>query len=87
MPITQPYPELDELLASMDAGGQRISEIGASEAGAGNFSVLIGWDVEVRRRFPLNTWTCGRLPRRGPHPGGDRSTSPQPSSDNRSMEG
>lgn len=53
MPMTEPYPDLDELLASMGAGGARISEIDASEAGAGNISVCIGWDIEVRRRFPL----------------------------------
>lgn len=55
MPITEPFPELDELLASMGAGGRRISEIDACEAGAGNISVFIGWDIEVRRRFPQET--------------------------------
>lgn len=50
---TTPRPELDELLRSMGAAGRRISEIDASEAGAGNISVYIGWDVEVRRRFPI----------------------------------
>ncbi|CAN5190389.1 rhamnulose-1-phosphate aldolase [soil metagenome] len=55
MPITQPYPELDELLASMGVAGARICEIDASEAGAGNISVYVGWDLEVRRRFPLET--------------------------------
>lgn len=54
MPVTQPYPDLDEILASMGAGGQRISDIDASEAGAGNISVYLGWEVEVRRRFPLS---------------------------------
>jgi rhamnulose-1-phosphate aldolase len=39
---------LDELLASMGAGGTRISEIDASEAGAGNISVYIGWDIVAR---------------------------------------
>lgn len=53
MPLTPPYPDLDELLANMGAGGARISEIDSSEAGAGNLSVLVGWDLEVRRRFPL----------------------------------
>ena len=53
MPVTAPFPELDELLSSMGAGGARICEIDASEAGAGNISVYVGWDVEVRRRFPL----------------------------------
>lgn len=53
MPITAPFPELDELLRSMGAGGRRLSEIDASEAGAGNISVFVGWDLELRRRFPL----------------------------------
>ncbi|SFB07774.1 class II aldolase/adducin family protein [Cellulomonas marina] len=48
-----PFPTLDELLASMGAAGARICEIDASEAGAGNISVYAGWDLEVRRRFPL----------------------------------
>jgi len=46
-------PELDDLLASMGTAGSRICEIDASEAGAGNISAYVGWDVEVRRRFPL----------------------------------
>ncbi len=49
---TPPRPELDELLTSMGVGGARISEIDASEAGAGNITVYVGWDIEVRRRFP-----------------------------------
>ncbi|NCT89446.1 rhamnulose-1-phosphate aldolase [Cellulomonas sp. APG4] len=52
MPVAEPYPELDELLRSMGAGGHRISEIDASEAGAGNISVYVGWNLELRRRFP-----------------------------------
>jgi rhamnulose-1-phosphate aldolase len=55
MELKQPYPELDEILASMGAGGRRISEIDASEAGAGNISVYVGWDIELRRRFPEQT--------------------------------
>lgn len=54
MPIAEPYPELDELLDSMGEAGARICDIDASEAGAGNISICIGWDVEVRRRFPLH---------------------------------
>lgn len=48
----RPFPELDELLRSMGAAGSRISEIDASEAGAGNISVYVGRDVELRHRFP-----------------------------------
>lgn len=52
MPDARPSPELDELLRSMGAGGSRISDIDASEAGAGNISVCLGRDVELRHRFP-----------------------------------
>lgn len=45
-------PELDALLASMGSAGARISEIDASEAGAGNISLCLGWPVELRHRFP-----------------------------------
>lgn len=53
MSLVHPLSELDELLTSMGAGGSRISEIDASEAGAGNISVYVGWDVELRHRFPV----------------------------------
>lgn len=46
-------PGLGEVLASMGEAGRRICDIDAAEAGAGNISVFLGWDVEVRRRFPL----------------------------------
>jgi len=62
MPLHEPFPELDELLASMGAGGTRISEIDASEAGAGNISVYIGWDIELRRRFPIESEITLPLP-------------------------
>ncbi|WP_454051784.1 class II aldolase/adducin family protein [Cellulomonas sp. Marseille-Q8402] len=53
MPLTPPFPALDELLAAMGDAGARICAIDASEAGAGNISVYLGWDVELRRRFPV----------------------------------
>lgn len=53
MPLREPFPELDALLASMGEAGSRISEIDASEAGAGNISTYLGWDVELRHRFPV----------------------------------
>jgi len=62
MPIAEPLPELDELLESIGAGGRRISEIDASEAGAGNISVYVGWDIELRRRFPEQTEITLPLP-------------------------
>jgi rhamnulose-1-phosphate aldolase len=54
MALNQPYPDLDEFLTGIGEAGQRISSIEASEGGAGNISLLIGWPVEVRRRFPLS---------------------------------
>ena len=53
MALEQPYPDLDELLASIGEAGVRLSSIEASEGAAGNISIYIGWPVEVRRRFPL----------------------------------
>jgi rhamnulose-1-phosphate aldolase len=53
MPLDQPYPGLDEFLATLGEAGQRLAEINASEGGAGNISIFIGWPIEVRRRFPL----------------------------------
>ncbi|WP_062201152.1 class II aldolase/adducin family protein [Demequina salsinemoris] len=52
MAIDQPKPTLDELIEQIGESGARICEIDASEAGAGNISVYMGWDVEVRRHFP-----------------------------------
>lgn len=53
MSATPIRPGLGEILESMGEAGRRISEIDAAEAGAGNISVYLGWDAEVRRRFPL----------------------------------
>jgi rhamnulose-1-phosphate aldolase len=53
MSLPEPYPELEEILASIGEAGQRLSGIEAIEGAAGNISVYIGWAVEVRRRFPL----------------------------------
>lgn len=51
---TQPIrPGLGEVLASMGAAGERICQIDSAEAGAGNISVYLGWETELRRRFPL----------------------------------
>lgn len=47
-------PGLGDILESMGEAGARINAIDASEAGAGNISVFLGWDAEVRRRFPLH---------------------------------
>ena len=50
--MTDPKPTLDELIEQIGESGARICDIDASEAGAGNISVYMGWDVEVRRHFP-----------------------------------
>jgi rhamnulose-1-phosphate aldolase len=53
MALDEPYPDLEELLVSISEAGLRLSGIAASEGGAGNISLCIGWSLEVRRRFPL----------------------------------
>src|SRR5215212_2753489 len=57
MALSAPFPELDELLVAIGEAGQRLSDINASEGAAGNISAVIGWPVEVRRRFPLEEAT------------------------------
>ncbi|TQJ92140.1 class II aldolase/adducin family protein [Streptomyces sp. SLBN-31] len=52
MPTTTSFPNLDDLLADMGAAGSRISDIGASEAAAGNLSVYVGRDLELGDHFP-----------------------------------
>jgi rhamnulose-1-phosphate aldolase len=53
MPIEQPFPNLNELLAIMGEAGQRLSEIEASEGAAGNLSIYVGWPLDPRRIFPM----------------------------------
>lgn len=48
-----PNPDLEEILAAMGTAGDRIAAMDASEASAGNISVFMAWNPEVRRRFPL----------------------------------
>lgn len=52
MALEAPYPDLDELLELIGDAGLRLAEMRASEGAAGNISVYVGWDLEVRRRFP-----------------------------------
>lgn len=54
MALVEPFPDLDELLAAMGEAGQRLSGIHATEGAAGNISIVVGWPLEVRRRFPLS---------------------------------
>jgi rhamnulose-1-phosphate aldolase len=53
MAVKGPFPELDELLASIGEEAQRIATIDAAEGAAGNISVCVGWPIEIRHRFPL----------------------------------
>jgi rhamnulose-1-phosphate aldolase len=70
MPVREPFPELNEILASIGEAGGRIAAIGATLAGAGNISVCIGWPIEVRRQFPVTEEIP--LPLSAPHLAGRR---------------
>jgi len=51
--IKTPYPELDDLLTMMGEAGRHLAKIEASEGAAGNISICLRWQVEVRTRFPM----------------------------------
>lgn len=51
--LSEPYPELDDLLTMMGEAGRHLAGINASEGAAGNISVCIGWLLEPRTRFPV----------------------------------
>jgi rhamnulose-1-phosphate aldolase len=53
MSLEAPFPELDELITAIGEACLRLSEIEATEGAAGNVSVYLGWQVELRRRFPV----------------------------------
>ncbi len=53
MPLTPPYPTLDEIIGLIGETGLRLAEIGASEGAAGNISVYMGWDVDPTPHFPV----------------------------------
>ena len=52
MPLSQPYADLDEVIASIGEAGRRLSDMNATEGAAGNISTYIGWPVQVQRHFP-----------------------------------
>jgi rhamnulose-1-phosphate aldolase len=52
MPLSQTYPDLDELIASIGEAGRRLNDLKATEGAAGNISLYIDWPVEVQRHFP-----------------------------------
>ncbi|GAC1325911.1 MAG: rhamnulose-1-phosphate aldolase [Chloroflexota bacterium] len=54
MALEQPFPDGEELLATIGAAVQRLGEIDASEGAAGNMSLLVSWPLELGRRFPLS---------------------------------
>jgi rhamnulose-1-phosphate aldolase len=51
--LQEPYPELDDVLEMMGEAGHHLAEIEASEGAAGNISVCLRWQVELRNHFPL----------------------------------
>jgi rhamnulose-1-phosphate aldolase len=65
MALVEPFPDLEEILASIGAGGSHVAAIEASEGAAGNISVFVGWPMEVRRRFPIAEEIA--LPAPAPH--------------------
>jgi rhamnulose-1-phosphate aldolase len=52
MNIPEPFPTLEELMRLIGEAGTRLVEIEAAEGAAGNISVFLGWDIDVRERFP-----------------------------------
>ncbi len=49
---TTSYPEtLEEVIASIGSAGQRLNDINAVEAGAGNISACFNWPVELSEFF------------------------------------
>lgn len=53
MSLQPPYPELDEFLEAIGEAGARVCDIDASEGAAGNISLCLGWEVDPRRKFPI----------------------------------
>ena len=51
--VSEPHPDLDEMLKAMGEAGKHLADIEASEGAAGNISVCMRWQLELRPRFPL----------------------------------
>ena len=63
---TTSYPEtLEEVIASIGSAGQRLNDIDAVEAGAGNISACFNWKVDLADFF--NTSRQIDLPFEAPH--------------------
>jgi rhamnulose-1-phosphate aldolase len=75
--IKEPFPELDEILASIGEGGKRIASIDAAEGAAGNISVCIGWTSSTASAPTASPSTrCG--PSSRPSTSRPRSSEPHP---------
>jgi len=70
VPVKEPFPDVGEILASIGEAGRRVALIDASEGGAGNISVCIGWPIEIRHTFPVTEEIP--LPQPAPHLAGRR---------------
>jgi rhamnulose-1-phosphate aldolase len=70
MALTDPLPDLLEILESIGQGGLRLASIDATEGAAGNITVCVGWPLEVRRHFPIREEI--ELPLPAPHLAGRR---------------
>ncbi|MCE1252773.1 MAG: class II aldolase/adducin family protein [Anaerolineae bacterium] len=53
MSFNPPYPDLHELITDFGSVGERLSELGCCEGGAGNISVCFNWDCDPRDLFPV----------------------------------
>ncbi|MCU0484823.1 MAG: class II aldolase/adducin family protein [Anaerolineales bacterium] len=53
--LNPPYPTLEALLEMIGDAGRRMAEIEASEGAAGNISIFVRWQMDVRHLFPLGT--------------------------------
>jgi rhamnulose-1-phosphate aldolase len=51
--LSEPFPQLDDMLLMMGEAGRHLAEIEASEGAAGNISVCMRWPVELRNLFPV----------------------------------
>lgn len=63
MSVKEPFPDLSEILVSIGEAGSRIAALGASEGGAGNISVSVGWPLEFGASFrsaPRSGCPCRR---------------------------
>lgn len=65
MPLDQPFPDLNEFLELIGEAGARLSEINANEGASGNLSIFVGWELDPRRKFPIEETI--QLPAPAPH--------------------